>query len=206
MPSKRDSPLAPKPSDIDVELSSLMELARKGNEAVVPRLRELLGQEPGAWEHLGNLARQAEESWIARVAGVDLAFAEVIRIKLAALKFEIGGVEPAPLERLLVERRERLAPGMGRLMSRASARAKTKNKVAACAAPAEAPPKKASPSTPWERELASAEASRLRREKELAARIARAAGPVSTVDGPWPRSARRRDQDTRLDETPSSHR
>jgi len=50
------------------------------------------------------LAAQAERAWIELAAGPDLLAREALARQLAALKTELAGPAPTPLERLLVER------------------------------------------------------------------------------------------------------
>jgi hypothetical protein len=50
------------------------------------------------------LAAHAELTWIGHVSGTDLALKEMLARKLGALKAELGGPAPSPLEKLLVDR------------------------------------------------------------------------------------------------------
>jgi hypothetical protein len=52
----------------------------------------------------GDLAAQAEQSFVRAAAGKNLAFREGLLAKLQALRGELSGPSPTPLERLLVER------------------------------------------------------------------------------------------------------
>jgi hypothetical protein len=85
------------------ELHRFLERAQSGDETTLPALRELL-KDPAALELCGNMAALAERSLIRRAAGKDLTASEGIRLKLDALRAELGGPSPTPLERLLVER------------------------------------------------------------------------------------------------------
>jgi hypothetical protein len=77
--------------------------AGAGDQAALPRLRALL-DETGLWRQLGDLAAHAELTLIGHVSGTDLALKEMLARKLGALKAELGGPAPSPLERLLVDR------------------------------------------------------------------------------------------------------
>jgi hypothetical protein len=67
-------------------------------------LRQLF-EAPEAVDLLGgDLARQAELSLIRAAAGQNVAWREALARKLQLLRAELAGPEPAPLERLLVER------------------------------------------------------------------------------------------------------
>jgi hypothetical protein len=50
------------------------------------------------------LAAHAELTWIGHVSGTDLGLREMLARKPGALKAELGGPAPSPLERLLVDR------------------------------------------------------------------------------------------------------
>ena len=86
------------------ELRELVSRARQGDVTVLPRLKEFLDAHPQVWEELGDLARHAEEALIRLVAGNDLLVGECIRRDLAALREELEGPAPSPLEKVLVRR------------------------------------------------------------------------------------------------------
>jgi hypothetical protein len=92
-------PAAP---DLD-EIKAVLARAGGGDQAALPRLRALL-DETGLWRRLGDLAAHAEMTWIGHVSGTDLALKEMLARKLGALKVEVGGPAPSPLERLLIDR------------------------------------------------------------------------------------------------------
>jgi hypothetical protein len=79
-------------------------LARRGNKKVLPMLRRALGEHPELWQHFGNLALQTQESWLQLIAGKDLLLAETMRLHLDAMRTELAGPNPSPLDRLLVDR------------------------------------------------------------------------------------------------------
>jgi hypothetical protein len=86
------------------DIRSLIKRAQCGDESTLPAVRKFL-QNPEAIDLLGgDLARQAELSFISNAAGKDLAFREALVGKLAQLRAELAGPNPAPVERLLVER------------------------------------------------------------------------------------------------------
>ena len=74
-----------------------------GDEAALPRLRALL-DETEMWRQLGDLAGHAELTWLRHVSGTDLGLREMLARKLGALKAELGGPAPTPLERLMIDR------------------------------------------------------------------------------------------------------
>jgi hypothetical protein len=70
----------------------------------VPRIKQFLDEHPQVWSELGDLARHAEEAMIRLIAGDNLFVAECIRRDLAALREELAGPSPSPLERILIQR------------------------------------------------------------------------------------------------------
>jgi hypothetical protein len=88
--------------DLD-EIKAVLARAGGGDQAALPRLRALLDA-TGLWQRLGDLAAHAELSWIGHVSGTDLAMREMLARKLGALKSELGGPAPSPLERLMIDR------------------------------------------------------------------------------------------------------
>src|SRR5262249_1503433 len=108
--STEDAPAAP---DCDpgraepaamTELRGLLARARQGDESALPRLREMLDGHPEVWGWYGDLAVHVQASYINQVSGADLGLAESLHRKVAALKAELAGTAPTPIERLLAER------------------------------------------------------------------------------------------------------
>ncbi len=86
------------------EARQLLDRAGRGDDTCLPELRQLLDERPEIWRTLGDLARHAELSLLRLVAGDNLLAQECVQRRLQALKAELLGPEPAPLERLLVDR------------------------------------------------------------------------------------------------------
>ena len=86
------------------DLNSLVKRARKGDETVLPQLRELLDTRPELWQHFGNLAGHAREAWLRVISADDLALKESTARKAEDLMRELAGPEPSVVERLLAER------------------------------------------------------------------------------------------------------
>jgi hypothetical protein len=88
----------------EAELRKFLKRTRSGDPSTLPVLRRML-ENPAVVDGLGgDLARQAEQSFIQAAAGDDLGFKEALTRKLEMLRAELSGPSPAPLERLLVER------------------------------------------------------------------------------------------------------
>jgi hypothetical protein len=86
---------------------ALVRRATAGDESSLPELRKLFDECPDSRfvnEVGGDMARTAEDSMIARAAGKNLVAREALRRKLAALRAELAGPTPTPIERLLAER------------------------------------------------------------------------------------------------------
>ena len=58
------------------DLNLLVQRARKGDETVLPQLREMLDTRPEVWQHFGNLAVHAREAWLRVISADDLALRE----------------------------------------------------------------------------------------------------------------------------------
>jgi hypothetical protein len=86
------------------DIQAVVRRAKAGDTSELPRLRELLAEYPVLAEHYGNLAAQAEAGWAALAAGQDLYMRECLLAHAAALRAELAGPSPAPVERLLVAR------------------------------------------------------------------------------------------------------
>jgi hypothetical protein len=85
-------------------LAELVQRAQQGDMTVLPLLREALEADPSLWQEYGDLAAQAQEAWLQLLSGTDYLLAESVRLKLGALRQELGAEGASPLEKLLVER------------------------------------------------------------------------------------------------------
>ena len=87
------------------KLRGLLGKAEKGDEDAVPEIRQILDERPDlAWQFV-DVAHFAEEALIEKMSGEeDLAVKEIMRCQLKAMREEIAGENPSPLERLLAER------------------------------------------------------------------------------------------------------
>jgi hypothetical protein len=86
-------------------LRDLFKKAEKGNTKAVPEIREVLEGSPDlAWRFM-DFATLAERRFIDNMTkDKDLASRETMEFQLAAMREEIAGESPSPLERLLAER------------------------------------------------------------------------------------------------------
>jgi hypothetical protein len=100
----RSGPQLPKETGKIVEL---IRRAEAGDEGALPGLRALFEGDRGeilVEEFGGDMARTAERSMVARAAGTNLVMREALHSKLAALRAELAGPDPTPIERLLADR------------------------------------------------------------------------------------------------------
>lgn len=94
----------PKPKTKE-DYRSLIEKASKGDESVLPVLRELIQQSPSLIESVGgDLPKTIERTILGSMAGDNLFFREAVNQKLNTLRNELSGANPSPLERLLIDR------------------------------------------------------------------------------------------------------
>jgi hypothetical protein len=87
------------------KLRDLLRLAQQGEEDAVPQIRQILNEHPDlAWRFV-DVAQFAEDALIENMTREEnLAAKELIRCQLKAMREEIAGENPSPLERLLAER------------------------------------------------------------------------------------------------------
>ena len=88
-----------------VRLQDLLGEAEEGTRKAVPEIREILRDNPDlAWRHI-DLAKVTEWHLINKISkDKDLATRETLSRQFAAMRAEIAGENPSPLERLLAER------------------------------------------------------------------------------------------------------
>jgi hypothetical protein len=100
-----DSKIAPWPRPQgEEEIQRQLERARGGDASELAALRETLDRHPAIWQAFGDLAAHARDAWINLIGGVDLALKESLGRQVQAMKTDLAGPDPSPLETLLVER------------------------------------------------------------------------------------------------------
>src|ERR1700712_2338810 len=102
--AKKNGIVQPPAPEVLDEIRAVVGRAKQGDTAVLPRLRELLADHPVIWQRYGDLAVQAETAWADLAAGTDLHMRECLLRRAEALREELAGPAPSPIERLLVER------------------------------------------------------------------------------------------------------
>ena len=91
-------------ADARTRLVDAIRKAGKGDLRALPAVREAFDASPALWRALGDLATTAEQALIQAACGDDLAFREGLSRTVAALRADLAGPAPSPLERLLVDR------------------------------------------------------------------------------------------------------
>jgi hypothetical protein len=87
------------------KLRDLLRLAEKDQEDAMPKIRQILSEHPDLAQRFLYLGRMGEDILIERMTREgDLATRELFRCQLKAMREEIAGENPSPLERLLAER------------------------------------------------------------------------------------------------------
>jgi hypothetical protein len=87
-----------------VELNTLLGPSQEGDAQALSRLTEILDELPELAKRVVDPAEQAMLSMVRIYAGDDPLLQEVLPRTLEAMKAELAGEYPSPLERLLVER------------------------------------------------------------------------------------------------------
>jgi hypothetical protein len=95
--------LLPSQAEAD-RITALLPAANAGDRAALAELRAVLDASPQLWTELGNLGRHAELALVRVAAGTNSVAKEAIVRKLDALRREVAGPTPTPLERLLADR------------------------------------------------------------------------------------------------------
>ena len=67
-------------------------------------MREFLAKNKFLWQNVGNISLEAQVAWVNLTCGDDLYFRECLFKSANALKAELTGKNPDPIEKLLAER------------------------------------------------------------------------------------------------------
>lgn len=94
--------LKPATEDPAVHTCELVRRAQAGDATALTALRK--GMDASWWEQVGDLAENAQVSLLKAIGAGNGFLQEAVPRRLAALKAELAGPSPTPLERLLVER------------------------------------------------------------------------------------------------------
>jgi hypothetical protein len=87
---------------VAVELRTLVQRAQAGDAGALPRIRQILEAHPEVWQTVGDLAALTERAWITVLAADNPLGIESLKRTIAAMKADLAGEHPTPLERLLI--------------------------------------------------------------------------------------------------------
>lgn len=86
------------------EFAHLVRLANDGDDQALAQLRYILDECHEIWQQVGDLGKHAEMALIRLIANGNKLIAESLARKAAAMRLELGGPSPSPLEQLCVQR------------------------------------------------------------------------------------------------------
>jgi hypothetical protein len=90
-------------SDI-ARTNQLIGLAERGDSKALVEVRQLFDLAPERWSAFGDVAANAQQSWVRVVSGENELVNEAVHRQLDRMKAELAGPSPTPLEGLLVDR------------------------------------------------------------------------------------------------------
>lgn len=99
--------LAPKEEAVPkttAELKALLKRTQAGDHTALPVVRQMVSNPHYLRLLGGELAETATKSFIQAMSDTDVGFAEAVQKKMELLRAELLGLNPTPVERLLVER------------------------------------------------------------------------------------------------------
>lgn len=85
-------------------VNALLPEANNGDLGALAELRELLNGNPELWKAVGDLAAVSEQTLVRALSGANTVQRDAVLGRLWALRRELSGPTPSPLERLLVDR------------------------------------------------------------------------------------------------------
>ena len=85
-------------------IDDLVHKAQAGDTTTLPVIRHLLDQVPALWEDSRVLAKHLERSWLITMSGKDVLSQEILEREVQALRRQLQGANPSPLESLLADR------------------------------------------------------------------------------------------------------
>lgn len=93
----------PQPSNEPPDFVALARRAQEGDESALKAMQPLI-KNPDFWREAADLVVNAEYAVVTRMSGKNLIFRESLKAQLSHMKAELGGPNPTPMERLLVDR------------------------------------------------------------------------------------------------------
>jgi hypothetical protein len=93
-----------KREDASEELWDAIERAQDGDRSALPTIREHLASRPDKYWQLVEYSRVVQNAQVKSYTGEGLYVHEVMNEVIDRLRKDLGGEDPSPLERLLIER------------------------------------------------------------------------------------------------------
>jgi hypothetical protein len=90
--------------DESAHLQAILDRARAGDKSVLPELKRILDDNPFLWQENYQLVSLVEQGWLDKISDKNLLLSQSIRRQVEALKKDLAGASPTPLEQLLSER------------------------------------------------------------------------------------------------------
>jgi len=90
-------------SSLVAKLFKFVEEARYGDAKVLPKLKQILDNNPFIWQHVGDLGRVVRESWAKRLAGESALGHESLLRKAEALRADLAGANSTPAVTMAVD-------------------------------------------------------------------------------------------------------
>ena len=85
-------------------LQATVMLARRGQKAILPKLRKILDEHPELVSQYGSLTLQVQETWLQLIAGEGPPTIRNHAAPPGAMRTELAGPNPSPLDKILVDR------------------------------------------------------------------------------------------------------
>jgi hypothetical protein len=92
------------PREVRDEVEALQQRAERGEAEAFGKRGEIMDAHPVMWQGAGDLAAHVERSWLTRCAGGNTFAAAAFGRQAEAMRRELAGDNPTPLEQLLVAR------------------------------------------------------------------------------------------------------
>jgi len=86
------------------DVQTVLDAARCGATEAPPELKRILDANPVIWQELPRVESIVEAAWLDRIAKTNLLLRDSLSRKLDALREEMAGPSPSPLESMAVER------------------------------------------------------------------------------------------------------
>jgi hypothetical protein len=90
--------------ETNARLQAILDRARQGDKSVLPDLKAILDDNPCLWQESYRLVSLVEQGWLDKISDKNLLLSQSIRRQVEAMKKDLAGASPTPLEQLLSER------------------------------------------------------------------------------------------------------